>query len=80
MTIRKPPKSRTCYYDWEGEACRLHKKGNGDEVADLYRGGRGLVRISPTDLHLNARPIGRAGYQQLRNEQKTIYERASLKP
>ena len=78
MTVRKPPKSRSRYYDWEGEACRLHKKENGDQVADLYRGGRGLVRVSPTDLHLNARPIGRACYQQLRNVQQTLYERKTL--
>jgi hypothetical protein len=79
MTVRKQPKSRTRYYEWEGEACRLHKKENGDEVADLYRGGRGLVRVSPTDLHLSARPIGPACYQQLRDEQKTLYERKTLK-
>jgi hypothetical protein len=75
MTVRKPLKSRTRYYEWEGDACRLHQKQNGDEFADIYRGGRGLLPIDPTDLSFKAKQIGRASYQKLVREEKASHGR-----
>jgi hypothetical protein len=75
MTVRKPLKSRTRYYEWEGDACRLHEKKNGDQCADIYRGGRGLLPIDPTDLSFNAKHIGHASYQRLVREQKASHGR-----
>ncbi|MGA7077081.1 MAG: hypothetical protein WBQ43_05120 [Terriglobales bacterium] len=79
MTVRKPLKSRTSYYAWEGDACRLHEKKNGDQVADIYRGGRGLLPINPADLLFSARQIGPAEYRDLVHEEKALHERKSLK-
>jgi hypothetical protein len=79
MTVRKPLKSRTSYYAWEGDACRLHEKKNGDQVADVYRGGKGLLPIHPADLMFCARQIGPAEYRDLVHEEKALHERKRLK-
>ena len=79
MTVRKPLKSRTSYYAWEGDACRLHEKKNGDQCADIYRGGKGLLPINPADLLFCAKEIGPAEYRGLVDEEKALHQRKTLK-
>jgi hypothetical protein len=59
----------TSFYDWEGDACRLHEHANGDLTADIYRAGRGTLPISPTDLQFHASEINETRYKELVQEE-----------
>jgi hypothetical protein len=63
--MTKTPEVITSFYNWEGDACRLHEHADGQETADLYRGGKGLLPINPSDIHFCATEISEATYQEL---------------
>ena len=72
-------KTRIRYFAWEGDACRLHELDNGDQSADIYRAGKGLLPISPTDLLFKATEISHAHYQELVDEEIALHERKPRK-
>jgi len=77
MPVRKSLKTRTRYYNWEGNACCLHEKENGDQVADIYRAGKGLLSIDSTDLRFSGKQIGPTAQQELVDEEITLHRRKS---
>jgi hypothetical protein len=56
-----PAASRTRYFAWEGDACRMREQENGDVTADIYRAGKGFL---PVSLVYCAVEIGSARYQE----------------
>jgi hypothetical protein len=75
MTASKPPKTRTRYFNWEGDACQLHELENGDQSADIYRAGKGLLPTAPADLLFKAKEISATAYQELVNEEIALNKR-----
>lgn len=57
---RKKRAIETTYHEWEGDACRWHRLPNGDQTADLYRGGKGIVPTDASNLFYKAIQISRA--------------------
>lgn len=53
------------FYDWEGDACRVHTYPNGLRTADLYRSGEGLVKVEAIDVVLGSKRINEANYKEL---------------
>jgi hypothetical protein len=47
------PATKTRYYLWEGDACRVHKDADGNETADTYRAGNVYVPLSAADVIWN---------------------------
>lgn len=70
---------RTRYFSWVGDACRLHEHKNGSVTADLYRGFKGIVPISPADLLRGATEVGPLTYQELRDKESAFHERNVLR-
>jgi hypothetical protein len=65
---------RTRYFNWEGDACRLHEQKDGSQTADIYRAGRGILPISPADLFFCASEIGYGRYKELVEEEDALSE------
>ena len=69
---------RIRYFNWEGDACRLHEQKDGSQTADIYRAGRGILSISPADLLFCAPEIGYARYGELVEEEDALSQRRAL--
>lgn len=69
----------TTYHSWDGDACRLHIDKNGDMTADLFRGGKGILPISPVDILWGAHEISERHFKVLVKDEKRRY-RDSQKP
>jgi hypothetical protein len=54
-----------CFYDWDGDACRVYQHDNGDVTADLYRGRRGIVSVAASDVLWEGIEINEAHYKKL---------------
>ena len=68
------PKSGTTFYEWEGDACRLHVQTNGAMTADIYRGGKGILPISIMEIFFCSAQISEARYKKLVKEENEVYE------
>lgn len=58
-------KEKIRYYDWEGDACRVIKNSYGNINADLYRSGKGLIDVNPSDVVYRGKQIGEKTYKEL---------------
>jgi hypothetical protein len=65
----------TRYYHWHGDACRVKKFCNGDQIAEVYRGGEGLVRVNAADVLAEAEQIGPGAYDELVLSEIARFER-----
>jgi hypothetical protein len=72
---RKKREPSTRYYNWEDDACRVHDDGEGKETADIYRAGKGLLPVSPTDVTFKGIQIRREAYDRLVAEEDDRGER-----
>jgi hypothetical protein len=57
------------YYSWEGDACRVIEDVSGNITADIYRGGKGLLSVNPTDVTFNGSKINELQYKELVREE-----------
>jgi hypothetical protein len=74
------PIIRTEFYNLNGDPCRLDRHENGDQTADIYRAGRGILPINPNDLFHSAKEIDSDSYQDLVREKIALHEREALDP
>jgi hypothetical protein len=79
MKTTKSPIKRTRYFNWEGDGCQLHELESGDQTADIYRAGKGLLPAQPSDLLFKAKEISRAAYQELVDEEVALNKRKARK-
>lgn len=63
------------YYSWEGDACRVVENENGNITADIYRGGKGLLSVNPTDVMFNGSKINEIQYKELVREEIALRRR-----
>lgn len=63
------------FFNWEGDACRLHLHANGAMTADLYRAGKGVVPILISDVLDGAREINEEDYKDLVQEEIALHRR-----
>lgn len=63
------------YYSWEGDACRVVEDVNGNITADIYRGGKGLLSVNPTDVMFNGSKINEIQYKELVREEIALRRR-----
>jgi hypothetical protein len=75
IMARKKQEPSTRYYRWEGDACRIHVDEYGTETADIYRAGKGMLRINPVDVQFGAVQVGRADYDELVLEEDERFTR-----
>lgn len=61
----RPRTPATTFHDWESDACRVHEDGQGNITADIYRAGRGTVKVSAGDVLWNGMQISEAEYNRL---------------
>ncbi len=54
-----------CFYDWDGDACRVYQHENGEVTADIYRAGRGLIEVKANDVEWEGVEINEASYKKL---------------
>ena len=62
-------KPTTAFYDWDGDAARLHRHANGDVSADVYRQRRGYVAVSVNDVEWDGVEISEARFNELVGQQ-----------
>jgi|CXWL01.1.fsa_nt_gi L-rhamnose isomerase len=72
MAKQNQNKVSISYYNWEGDACRVHEDAKGNLTADIYRAGKGTLPVSPTDVMFNSREIGEDEYKELVLEEIAI--------
>lgn len=64
-----PAETSVKYYNWEGDACRVHTHADGSITADIYRGGKGVLPVDVSDVIFSAGEISEAMYKQLVREE-----------
>ena len=57
--------NRTAYYEWEGDACRIHTTRKGQLTADIYRAGRGIVPVAVVDVEWDGFRVSEPAYMRL---------------
>lgn len=65
------------FYEWEGDACRIHECLDGSCTADLYRSGQGLVAVSANDVIYGGKEIGEKKYKELVLEEIALAKKRS---
>ncbi len=74
-TTTKPTDVTVRFYNWEGDAGRIHTHVDGTMKADLYRGGKGVIPIDATDLLFDGKEISEDMYKELVLEEIALRKR-----
>lgn len=67
----------TKFYEWEGDACRVHEDEIGNLTADIYRGGVGFIPMPASDVIWKSKSISEQQYKKLVTEEITRNHRAN---